>query len=68
MAVLLGIAVAALTKTRMYPGIGSQMIAILGAGLMVGLPASNQVGRMSGYAVLFFYRKFPRSADVEDPR
>lgn len=61
-AVALGIGLAVATKSRMYPAIASQMVAIVGAGLMVGLPESNQVGRMSGYAVMFFYRKLSQTS------
>lgn len=53
-AIGLGVWLAWLTKTRLWPGIMSQMVAIMGAALMIGLPESNNVGRMAGYAVLYF--------------
>lgn len=54
-AVFLGLFLASWTNTRVVPGVLSFLVAILGGALMLGLPASNAAGRMSGYAIVFWY-------------
>ncbi|KAG8878927.1 hypothetical protein FRB98_005910 [Tulasnella sp. 332] len=54
-AVMLGITLAWLTKTRVIPGVFSFAVAIVGGIMMIALPASNKAGRMAGYAIVYFY-------------
>lgn len=53
----IAVGIALLTKSRMVPAVLCELVAIVGASLMVGLPESNRVGRFSGYTVFFFFRQ-----------
>ncbi|KDN47008.1 MFS general substrate transporter [Tilletiaria anomala UBC 951] len=54
-AVIIMVLIARWTKTRSIPGIACLLVAILGASMMVGLPASQANAKVAGYAMVMFF-------------